>query len=326
LIVIAHRGACGLRPEHSRSAYELAIEQGCDFVEADVVVSADGELIVRHDNELSGSTDVASREDFAHRRTRKTIDGRAVEGWFAEDFTLRELKALRCREPWPELRPESAAHDGSEQLLTLQEVVDIAAAEGLRRLREVGLFIELKHPGWFATRGLPLEPRVADLLKENGLDRRDAPAFVECFEPSALKRMRRLTQAPLAQLIGFAGAPADAAGRADIPSYADMTTPKGLAAIAGYAVAICPEKQLVLARDDAGASAGVTALIERAREARLQVHAWTFRAENRFLPLDLRSGEDPAAHGDLAEELRRAEAAGLDGAFTDFPGLAAKAE
>jgi glycerophosphoryl diester phosphodiesterase len=314
VIVIAHRGACGLRPEHTRSAYELAIEQGCDFVEADVVISKDGRLVVRHDNELSGSTDVASRKPFASRRTKKTIGGSGEEGWFAEDFTLEELKTLRCREPSPELRPQSAEFDGQEEILTLQEVVDIAVAGGLERLREVGLFVELKHPTYFAGLGLELQPKVGEVLKDNDIDRKDAAVFVECFEPTALKRMRRFTQARLAQLIGPKGSPFDAIGRADIPKFAEMTTSKGLSAVASYASAICPEKSLVSA-----------ALVERARAAGLEVHAWTFRPENRFLPPALREGDDEAAHGNFAEELREAKAAGLDGAFTDFPELAAEA-
>ncbi len=314
MIVIAHRGACGLRPEHTRSAYELAIEQGCDFVEADVVVSKDGRLVVRHDNELSGSTDVATIKHFADRRTRKTIGGKTAEGWFAEDFTLEELKTLRCREPWPDLRPESARHDGREEILTLQEVIDITVAGALDRLREVGLFVELKHAAYLAGLGLELQPRVADTLKDNDLDRRDAAVFVECFEPTALKRMRRFTQAKLAQLIGPKGSPVDAIGRADVPSYEGMMTPKGLADIAAYAGAVCPEKSLVS-----------LPLIERAHAARLEVHAWTFRPENRFLPPDLREGDNPAAHGNFAEAARRARAAGLDGVFTDFPELTAEA-
>lgn len=314
MIVIAHRGACGLRPEHTRSAYELAIEQGCDFVEADVVISKDGRLVVRHDNELSGSTDVAAIKRFADRRTKKTVGATTAEGWFAEDFTLEELKTLRCREPWPDLRVESAKHDGREEILTLQEVVEIVTAGGLEQLREVGLFVELKHPGYFAGMGLELQPRVAQVLDDNYLDRKDAQVFIECFEPTALRRMHRLTQARLAQLIGPNGSPVDAIGRADIPSYAAMMTPRGLADIAGYASAICPEKGLVSA-----------ALVERAHAAKLEVHAWTYRPENRFLPPDLRKGDDQAQHGNFAEELRRTKAAGLDGVFTDFPGLAAEA-
>jgi len=303
-IVIAHRGCSGERPEHTLIAYERAIDQGADFIEPDLVVTRDGHLVVRHENEIAGTTDVASRPEFAARRTAKVIDGERVEGWFAEDFTLAELKTLRTRERLPQLRPESARFDGQQAIPTFQEVVDLAKA------RKVGIYPEMKHPSFLAAAGLPIDGRLADALKANGLDSATAPVFVQCFEPEPLKAFAKLSAARRVQLVG-----------AETPGIVDAA---GLKAIAGYAQGVGPDWALVLPKVDGGLGAP-TSLVAQAHALGLAVHPWTVRAENQFLPASLRRGSNPAEHGDVEALLKALYAAGVDGVFSDFPGLAVKA-
>src|SRR5262249_13877374 len=148
-IVIAHRGASGYRPEHTLESYRLAIELGADFIEPDLVPTKDGRFVARHENEISGTTDVARRPEVAARKTKKSIDGVEVEGWFTEDFTLVELKALRARERLPQLRPGNAAYDGRFEVPTLEEIIELAQGESTRRGRTIGIYPELKHPSYF---------------------------------------------------------------------------------------------------------------------------------------------------------------------------------
>lgn len=313
-IVIAHRGASGERPEHTRASYALAIAQGADFIEPDLVATRDGVLVARHENEISKTTDVAAHPEFAARRTTKTIDGRTVSGWFTEDFTLAELKTLRARERLPRLRPGNIAW-ADETIPTFDEVIALAQAHG------VGVYPETKHPSYFRAIGLPLEPGLLAALDRAGWTTRDAPVFIQSFEVANLKMLRGQTKVRLIQLVDAEGAPADGAA----PSYAAMLTPAGLAAIARYADGIGPAKALVIPRGAGGRSLGATRLVADAHAAGLKVHPWTFRAENQFLPAELRDGDDPAAHGDLAAEIRAFVAAGVDGVFADFPGVAAGA-
>lgn len=308
-LIIAHRGASGERPEHTRAAYELAIAQGADFIEPDLVISRDGVLIVRHENEISETTDVASHPDFAGRRTTKTVDGRLVHGWFAEDFNLAELRILRARERLPELRPSNTAFDGKEPILTFEEVLDIAAAAG------VGIAPELKHPSYFAALGLPMEDILATVLERRGLSGADAPVIVQCFEVGPLQRLRTRIATPLLQLVAAAGRPFD---RPDL-TFAAMVMPEGLVHIAAYADWIGVDTTLI------ETAPGVpTALIAAAHAVGLKVSAWTFRAENAFLPEADRIGADPQSHGRLRERLARFAGYGLDAAFMDQPGLAAR--
>lgn len=307
-LIIAHRGASGERPEHTRAAYELAIEQGADVIEPDLVMSRDGVLIVRHENEIGGTTDVAARPEFSDRRTTKTIDGQTETGWFTEDFTLAELKTLRARERLPELRPANTAFDGQEPILTFDEVLDIAAAAG------VGIAPELKHPTYFASLGLAMEDAFVATLERRGLTGADAPVIVQCFEVGPLQRLNARIATPLLQLVASGGGPAD---RPDL-SYAAMTTPQGLADIAAYADWIGADTALI--EPAPGAS---TTLIADAHTAGLKVAAWTFRAENAFLPPTDRLGTVPTAHGRLRERLARFAGYGLDAAFMDQPGALA---
>ncbi|HKP79939.1 MAG TPA: glycerophosphodiester phosphodiesterase [Phenylobacterium sp.] len=311
-LVIAHRGASGERPEHTLMAYRLAIAEGADFIEPDLVASRDGQLVVRHENEIAGTTDVASRPEFAARKAEKVIDGRTLSGWFTEDFTLAELKTLRARERLPALRPASAKFDGQEPIVTYQEVLDLAKAESRRLGRTIGTYPEMKHPTYFAGIGLPLEARLADALKKNELDSRTAPVFVQCFEVAPLKAIGQLTRARRVMLVSQG------------PSPVDVTSAAGIKTIAAFAEGLGPEWPLVIPTAG-GALGAATALVADAHAAGLAVHPWTVRAENAFLPKSLQRGEDPAAHGDVAAVFQALYAAGVDGLFSDFPGMAVKA-
>ena len=312
-LIIAHRGASGERPEHTLAAYQLAIEQGADFIEPDLVPTKDGILVARHENEISGTTDVANRPEFAARKATRTIDGESITGWFTEDFTLAELKSLRARERIPQLR--STAFDGQFQIPTFAEVLALAKANG------VGVYPETKHPSYFAAIGLPLEARLLTDLKVVGWTRPTDPVFIQSFEVGNLKRLRKMTRLRLAQLVAD-GSPPDSPGT----PYAAMLTPTGLKAVAKYASGIGAERKLVVPRGADGKLGGATPLVADAHAAGLKVHIWTLRAENFFLPTDFKRGSDPRSPGDMAAEVCAFLKAGVDGLFTDNPGLAVKGQ
>jgi glycerophosphoryl diester phosphodiesterase len=308
-LVIAHRGASGERPEHTLMAYRLAVEQGADFIEPDLVATKDGHLVVRHENEIAGTTDVANRPEFAARKAEKVIDGQKISGWFTEDFTLAELKTLRARERLPQLRPASAKFDGREPIPTYQEVVDLAKAESKRVGRTIGTYPEMKHPTYFASIGLPIEARLADALKTSGLDSKTAPVFVQCFEVEPLKAIGRLTRARRVMLVSQG------------PGPVDVKSAAGIKAITAFAEGLGPEWPLVVPIVDGGLGTP-TSLVKDAHAAGLEVHPWTVRAENAFLPPKLRRGSNPADHGDVGALFAALGCAGVDGLFSDFPGLA----
>jgi glycerophosphoryl diester phosphodiesterase len=319
-IVIAHRGASGERPEHTLEAYSLAIDQGADFIEPDLVMTKDSVLVARHENEIGETTDVAARPEFAARRTTRQIDGRAVSGWFTEDFTLAELKTLRARERLPQLRPANTAFDGRFEVPTLAEIIALAQRRSGDIGRTVGLYPELKHPSYFRARGLPMEEALVATLAQAEWSAQAAPIFIQCFEVGPLQLLRRLTPLRLVQLLADEGGPADRPGLA----YRAMASAQGLEAIAAYADGVGPAKALILPRDADGRSLPPTGFVADAHRAGLLVHPWTFRAENVFLPLERRSSVNPAASGDMAGEIADFLALGIDGLFTDFPAAAAR--
>lgn len=333
--VIAHRGASGYLPEHTLAGYFVAIEQGADYVEPDLVISKDGALLVRHENEIGGTTDVASRPQFAARRTTKTIDGETVTGWFSEDFTLAELKSLRARERLPDLRRANAQYDGAFGIPTFEEVLELVDAVNAQRAAAsraagqpapapIGVYPETKHPSYFAALGLSFDEPLLEALERHGYRGRQAPVFIQSFEVANLKALRRRTDLPLVQLVAPMGQPFDFTASSDPRGYQDLMGDAGLREIAGYADAIGPHKGMVV-EFVAGGGAADTGLARRARAAGLGVHPWTLRAENQFLPVDLRSSSDAAARGDLGSEIRALLDAGITGFFSDQPDLAVQA-
>jgi glycerophosphoryl diester phosphodiesterase len=320
-IIIAHRGASGERPEHTIASYSLAIEQGADFIEPDLVLTKDGVLVARHENAISETTDVAVRAEFSARKTTKVIDGQRVTDWFTEDFTLAELKSLRAKERLPLLRPANTAFDGQFEIPTFEEIIKLAQVKSKETGRVIGLYPETKHPGYFASIGLPHETPLLTLLARYGYQDKSDALFIQSFEVGNLNALRGKTQLRLIQLMDNDGGPAD---RPDM-RYADMATADGLKAIATYADGVGPNKALVIPRNALGALGSATTFVGDAHAAGLAVHPWTFRRENFFLPLSQKSGLNPAEHGDIVSEIRAFIAAGVDGFFSDNVAEAVKA-
>jgi glycerophosphoryl diester phosphodiesterase len=290
ITVIAHRGASGERPEHTLESYSLAIEEGADYIEPDLVMTRDGVLIARHENEIGGTTDVAQHPEFAARRRTQIIDGESMSGWFTEDFTLSEIKTLRARERLAELRPQNRQFDGRFSVPTFDEIMQLVMrANGQAgRNRPVGVYPETKHPAHFAAIGLPLELALLDTLRRYRYAKTGSPVFIQSFDPQNLQQLRTMTRLPLVQLLEHAlGDPGAIARYADVIGIAKaLATPEA---------------------------------VQAAHAANLRVHVWTFRAENEFLPGDLQVGGDRGAHGDLEAEIRRYLDRGIDGFFVDFP-------
>jgi len=307
-LVIAHRGASGYRPEHTLESYRLAVAQGADYIEPDLVPTRDGILVARHENDISDTTDVSARPEFADRKTAKVVDGQRVEGWFSEDFSLAELKSLRARGR----NRDSAVYNDQFQIPTFAEVVDLAKTLSAETGRTIGLYPETKHPSYFRSIGLPIEDKMLETLREKGYEKATDPVFIQSFEVGNLKELSQKTELKLVQLVDSEGGPEDLKGQG--VSYADMITPKGLSQIAQYADVVAPNKQLL-----AGG------LIGQAHLAGLAVHSWTFRAENQHLPKEFQNGSDPQGLGDLAAEVRGYLAQGLDGVFANHPDFAVAA-
>ncbi len=319
--VVGHRGASGYRPEHTLASYETAINQCADYIEPDVVSTKDGVLVARHENEISGTTDVANHPEFADRRVTKTIDDIEITGWFTEDFTLAELRTLRAKERLPQVRPQNTPFDGLYLIPTLDEVLDLARNSRTCDGAPVGVYPETKHPTYFDSVGLSLEEPLVRELRHNGFDRADAPVIVQSFEVGNLQDLDELTDVRLGQLISSSGAPYDFVADGDPRTYADMVTRSGLREVATYADGIGAEKNVLIPRNADGTLAAPTAVIRDAHRVGLEVHTWTFRRENQFMPTEFRSSTDPNGIGDLVGEIRVFMAAGLDGFFTDNPDL-----
>ena len=320
-LVIGHRGSSGYRPEHTLASYRLAARMGADYIEPDLVVTKDGVLVARHENEISETTDVAEHPEFADRKTTKTIDGQEITGWFTEDFTLAELKTLRAKERVPDIRQRNTIYDERYTIPTFAEVLKEAKRLSKELGRPIGVYPETKHPTYFRKIGLPIEPRLVAELKKAGLNHPNAKVIVQSFEVSNLKELDRQLRVPLVQLISSTGAPYDFVDSGDPRTYADLITPKGLRESASYADGIGPDKQLVIPWNPDGTLGEPTRLVRDAHRGGLKVHPYTFRAENSFLPADFRSSDNPAHYGRIHEELEVYFDAGVDGVFTDNPDI-----
>ena len=324
-IVIGHRGAPGYVPEHTLVSYFIAIQQGADFVEPDLVMTKDGVLVARHENEIGGTTDVAERPEFASRRATKSIDGISITGWFTEDFTLKELKTLRAKERIPAQRPANTRFDRMFEVPTLEEVLQLVQGVNRDRKKPVGVYPETKHPTYFQNLGLAMERPLVKMLQKYGYRGKRAPVIIQSFEVANLKQLSRMTDVPIAQLINSGGKPWDFTVRNDPRTYADLATPAGLAEIATYADGVGVNKDLMIPRVAGGFLGTPTTLVRDAHAKGLIVHGWTFRAENAFLPADFRSSTDPNAFGDLEAEIQRFLELGMDGFFTDQSDIGVRA-
>jgi glycerophosphoryl diester phosphodiesterase len=348
-LVIGHRGASGYVPEHTLAAYWLAIEQGADYVEPDLVITKDGVLVARHENAIAivnadgsvreATTDVMDRPEFASRKTTKVIDGVTVTGWFTEDFTLAELKTLRARERLPALRSANTRFDGMFEVPTLDEVLALVAQANERRREQapraqggkpqrwqpVGVYPETKHPSYFQGIGLPLEEPLVRALHKHGYRERNAAVFIQSFETANLRKLNRLTRLPLVQLISASGRPWDFTASGDPRTYADLAKPAGLAEIASYADGVGANTNVMIPLTAAGTLGTPTSFVADAHAAGLVVHGWTFRAENNFLPNEFDVGTEPAALGQMAGQVKAFLKLGMDGFFTDHPFLGKQA-
>ena len=348
-LVIAHRGASGYVPEHTLAAYWLAIEQGADYVEPDLVSTKDGVLVARHENAIAilnpdgsvreATTDVMDHPEFAARKTTKLIDGNSITGWFTEDFTLAELKTLRARERLPQVRVANTRFDNMFEIPTFNEVLDLVAQANERRrhqalqagglkaaaaVKPIGVYPETKHPTYFDSIRLSLEEPLVKALHQHGYSHRHSPVFIQSFEVSNLRALNRMTRVPLVQLLNGSGKPYDFVVSGDPRTYADLAKPAGLREIAGYANGIGANTNLMIPLVN-GSLGTPTSLVSDAHDAGLIVHGWTFRAENVFLPNEFDSNVTPTDWGNLAGQIKAFLQLGMDGFFTDHPFLGRKA-
>ncbi|MCK2035976.1 glycerophosphodiester phosphodiesterase [Microbacterium sp. SSW1-49] len=315
-LVIGHRGAPGYRPEHSRSSYELALAMGVDAVEPDVVATKDGVLVVRHENEISGTTDIADHPQFADRKTTKRVDGQALTGWFTEDFTWAELSTLRVRERLPEVRLSSASFDGSQAILRLVDVLDIVREGSVEHGREIGVVLEVKHATYFASIGMELAPLIERDLKAAGWADGELPLIIESFESTVLAQLRdRGIPASYIYLIEASGRPYDllVAQGTRAPTYKATVTPQGLGDLVGRVDGISVDKKMLLARGNT--------IVPDAHARGLQVFTWTCRPENGFLSPEFRGSGGGGAYGDYEAEWGVIARTGVDGVFVDHPDL-----
>jgi glycerophosphoryl diester phosphodiesterase len=320
-LVIGHRGASGYRPEHTRSAYDLAITLGVDAIEPDIVATRDGVLVLRHENEISGTTDVATRPEFADRRATKRVDGVSLTGWFTEDFTWAELSTLRAIERLPKERQSSATFGGTEPILRLRDLLEMLDAGAERTGRPISVVAEVKHPTYFASIGLPLDELIADELKrwDDG-----SRIIVECFEQTVLDEIReRGVSGRYIYLVESRGSAPDLVARfgAKALPYSAQLTDAGLARLAKHVDGVSLDKAILLRPTG-------TALVTRAHAAGLDVYTWTLRPENRFLAPGNRVGKGSADWGDWRAEFATILGTGVDGIFVDHPdlGVAARDE
>ncbi|MFT4232651.1 MAG: glycerophosphodiester phosphodiesterase family protein [Leucobacter sp.] len=322
-LVIGHRGAPGYRPEHSAASYRLACELGADAVEPDIVVTSDGVLVVRHENEISGTTDVASRREFASRRTTKTVDGKRCTGWFTEDFTWAELSTLRCTERLKRVRPDNRDYDGREPILRLRDVLAIVDEQSARLGRELRAVIEVKHAAYFRSLGADIGALLLEELAATGWDARPERLVIESFELGVLDRLRDAgVRARLVFLTERIGSPADEP-QAGSPSrsYGWYRSDEGLDLLASRVDGISVDKSSLLRVNALGRAVGPTTLVERAHARGLAVFTWTLRPENRYLNSRFQGSVRGAEWGDWQGEFGMILGSGVDGIFVDHPDL-----
>jgi glycerophosphoryl diester phosphodiesterase len=336
-LVIGHRGASGYRPEHTRAAYELAFALGADAVEPDLVATKDGVLVLRHENEISGTTDVADHPEFADRRATKEIDGLTLAGWFTEDFTWAELSTLRARERLGAVRQANSTFDGRYPLLRMRDLFDVVdrASEDVARL--LGIVAELKHATYFESIGLPLDELFSIELADAGWT--DNPELVvESFEKTVLGQLhKRGFRGRRVYLLEEEGAPADrvASLGSAAPDYRSDLSEMGLYALAsglpadrvdGISVEtsqLLSQRTVTAALDDVEDEAELTSdLVDTAHAAGLGVYCWTLRPENTFLRSEFRREGGDDVWGDWARMFALVMRSGVDGVFADHPDLA----
>ena len=335
ILVIGHRGASALRPEHTLASYQKAIDDGADFIEPDLVSTKDGVLVTRHENEIGGTTNVSTLTQFADRKKTKNIDGKDLTGWFTEDFTLSELQQLKARERIPEFRPANTAYNDLYPVPTLEQVIELAEANYKKTGKIIGLYIETKHPTYFKNHNLAMEDSLLKTLAKYKYTRDIAPVYLQSFEVSNLKYLKdqldlhkTIKHAQIIQLYDAkTSQPADFVESGEIKTYADLATTQGLKDVAKYANGVGPSKGYILNFNDNG-SVQTTSFISDAHAAGLKVHPYTFRPENNFLPTPLKCSQDKPAERCPSGALKEFEAyfkAGVDGIFTDDPALGREA-
>lgn len=335
ILVVGHRGASALRPEHTLASYQKAIDDGADFIEPDLVSTKDGVLVTRHENEIGGTTNVSTLTQFADRKTTKNIDGKDLTGWFTEDFTLSELQQLKARERIPEFRPANTAYNDLYPVPTLEQVIELAEANYKKTGKIIGLYIETKHPTYFKNQKLAMEDTLLKTLAKYEYTRDIAPVYLQSFEVSNLKYLKdqldlhkTIKHAQIIQLYDAkTSQPADFVESGETKTYADLSTAQGLKDVAKYANGVGPSKGYILNFNDSG-SVQTTSFITDAHTAGLKVHPYTFRPENNYLPTPLKCSQDKPAERCPSGALKEFEAyfkAGVDGVFTDDPALGREA-
>lgn len=333
VLVVGHRGASALRPEHTLASYRKAVEDGADIIEPDLVATKDGVLVARHENEISGTTNVSVVAKFADRKTTKTIDGVQLTGWFTEDFTLAELKELRARERIPQVRPSNTSYNDQFEIPTLAEVIALARELSATTGRTIHLYPETKHPTYFQSVGLPLEQRLIDTLNADDFTANKATVYIQSFEVANLKAIREKIGGSrpnwkLVQLMDErAKQPYDFVKAGDARTYGDLMTEAAMKEIATYANAVGPYKLTVIGVDDSGQFQTPTDLVRNAHAAKLMVFPYTFRPENNFLPMPLKAAGDSTTRNEAGSitEIQTYLKAGIDGFFTDDPAVGRQA-
>lgn len=322
-LVIGHRGAPGYRPEHSEASYRLAFDLGVDAVEPDIVVSKDGVLVVRHENEISGTTDIAKRPGLAHLRTTKVVDGKKLTGWFTEDLTWAELSTLRCRERLSKLRPDNVAFDGEQPILRLSDVLALIDDESRRLGRVLKAVVEIKHAAFYASIGVDIGDLLLEQLERSGWADTPERLIVESFELRVLDELRLAgVQGSLIYLTERFGSAADEPQPgAPARSYAWYRSDEGLELLTERVQGISVAKGSLLKLGPLGRATGPTDLVERAHARGLRVFTWTLRPENRYLNVRFQTSLKPAEWGRWQSEFAMILASGVDGIFVDHPDL-----